>query len=64
MSSELKNKFKGNIEESADFVLRICNVKPSSHSNFLRAGGGKLVSNPEETVKDTYIKLRKFINSI
>lgn len=53
---------KLNPEADAEEVLINCNVKPTSHSNFLRSGGGKLVSNPEETVKATYTRLKRDLN--
>ena len=48
----------------AEQILETCNVKPSSISMYLKAGEGKLVSNPEEQIKDTYLKLRQSMNGI
>lgn len=60
ISSDSKNH--GQLDQCAQEVLLNCNVKPKSNENFLRIGGGKLVSNPEESVRDTYMMLKKTIN--
>ena len=59
LSPDVKFVKNPKMEPFADMILQNCNVKPSSHSSFLRAGDGKLVSNPEESVKETSLKLRR-----
>lgn len=58
IQSDASKRAKGDIDTFAEEILESCNVKPKVNQNFLRIGGGKLVSNPEETIKDTYIKLK------
>jgi hypothetical protein len=61
---DAKNSMRSQVDLYAEEVLKNCNVKPNTHSQFLRVGGGKLVSNPEETIRDTYTKLRHSMKSI
>lgn len=56
---DLHKSLNPNIEPLANSVLKSCNVKPKEvHSVFLKAGNGRLVSNPEESILDTYEKLK------
>ncbi|OMJ79505.1 hypothetical protein SteCoe_20470 [Stentor coeruleus] len=57
-------KMKSKIEEIAKIVLRNCNVRGKTCEKFLKIGEGKLVSNPEESVRDTYEKLKESMKSI
>jgi len=57
-------KGKGQLDQCAEEVLRNCNVKPKSNENFLRIGSGKLVSNPDESIKSTYLMLKRTINNL
>lgn len=57
-------KMKSKIEEIAKKVLRNCNVRGKCCEKFLKIGEGKLVSNPEESVRDTYEKLKESMKSI
>ena len=58
-----QNHKKELIHEFADDILKNCNIKPQSHHNYLRAGYGRFVSNPEETIKQTYTKYHKAYKS-
>lgn len=53
-----KTRIKNNIDVSAEEVLTNCNVRIKSKSQYLKIGQGKLVSNPEESVRETYEKLK------
>lgn len=58
---DYKSRTKSNFDISAEGVLTNCNVKAKSNSQFLKIGEGKLVSNPEESVRNTYEKLKESI---
>lgn len=58
-----KTRIKNNIDVSAEEVLTNCNVRIKSKSQYLKIGQGKLVSNPEESVRETYEKLKDSLKS-
>lgn len=63
MNSDTKVKLKNNIDNTAETVLRNCNVIVKPNDKYLKIGEGKLVSNPEESVRDTYEKLKESMKS-
>jgi hypothetical protein len=62
ITADSKYRLKGNMDTCAQEILMSCNVKPKVCDRFLKSGEGKLVSNPEESVKETYMMLKSSIN--
>ena len=62
ITADSKYRLKGNMDACAQEILTNCNVQPKMCGKYLKSGEGKLVSNPEESVKDTYMMLRSSIN--